>query len=260
VTQYRDWERQNRPWDKQLIIGISAHANVNDGGQGLQAGMDAFHAKPVTMKILTELQSSSVAVLRTRKLDEWESSVNRGHLLNIEPPALYLEASLFEASSPSAMAAGRAPVPTSSMSEPATTPVCLIATDTPPTQSNTLRQQLEALGWKVVVTTDGADLLRLLQMRNWDAVLIDDELPQLPGVSCITAFRKWEEQNRVNGQKNIFLVCEGNIPSPRDENSRILLPNGCSGVLRKPVPLADLQYLLHANGVKGGMDIVVRGG
>ncbi|EEC49925.1 predicted protein, partial [Phaeodactylum tricornutum CCAP 1055/1] len=52
VKQYRDWERENRPWFRQLIIGISAHANANDSGQGIKVGMDQFWPKPVSIKKL----------------------------------------------------------------------------------------------------------------------------------------------------------------------------------------------------------------
>lgn len=227
---------------------------MNDSGQGLQAGMDAFHPKPITGKTLSEIQSSRDAVLRTRKLDEWESSISQSNLDDSEPLAHVMELSMFERSSANATG----PVPGPMNESLIASPVCLIATDTIAMQSNPLPQQLESMGWKVAVIHDGADCLRLLQMRNWDAVLIDDDLPQLPGVSCITAFRKWEEQNRVNGQKNIFLVCEGDIPSPSDKQSWIHPPNGCNGVLRKPVTLNDLQYLLHANSLNSGMDIVLR--
>lgn len=250
MKQYRDWEKQNRPWDSQFIIGISAHANANDSGQGLRVGMDAFYPKPITIKTLTELQSSSEAILRTRKLDEWESTLTRSSLVDSEPPGQNFKPSLFRNISSNGSGA---PV---SVSER----VCLIATDTQAMQFNPLPQQLESMGWKVVIINDGADCQRLLRLRNWDVVLIDDDLPQLAGVSCVAAFRKWEEQSRVNGQKNIYLVCDGDIPSPSDQNSWIQPPMGCNGVLRKPVPFSDLQYLLQANGVDGGMDIVVRGG
>jgi CheY-like chemotaxis protein len=249
VKQYRDWEKQNRSWDKQLIIGISAHEDMNDSGQGIRVGMDAFLPKPITSKTLTELQGSSAMILRTRKLDEWDSSVKRVSFVDSNPsgrgtPSLFWPSSS-NVSSTSVSVRERA---------------CLIATDTPAMRYNTLSQQLESMGWKVVVINDGTDCQRLLRLRNWDAVLIDDDLPQRLGVSCIAAFRKWEGQNRVNGQKNIFLVCNGDIPSPSDQNSWIQAPNGCNGVLRKPVSFNDLQCLLNPGGANGGMGIVVSGG
>ena len=231
-----------------MIIGISALKDMNDSGQGIRVGMDAFLPKPITSKTLTELQGSSAMILRTRKLDEWDSSVKRVSFVDSNPSAG--TPSLFRVSSSNVTATSV------SVRERA----CLIATDTPALGYNSLTQQLESTGWKVVVINDGTDCQRLLRLRNWDAVLIDDDLPQRLGVSCIAAFRKWEGQNRVNGQNNIFLVCNGDIPSPSDQNSWIQPPNGCNGVLRKPVSFNDLQYLLNPSGANGGMDIVVSGG
>jgi len=128
----------------------------------------------------------------------------------------------------------------------------------PSTQPNPLKQELQSHGWKVVAVNDGTDCLRLLQMRNWDVVLIEDELPQLPGASCILAFREWEGKNRVNRQKNVFLVCEGDIPSPVDKLSLVQPPEGCNGVLGRPVPWKNLQFLLRPKDGDRGMDIVVR--
>jgi CheY-like chemotaxis protein len=254
VRQYRTWEKVNRPWDSQLIIGISANANINDNGQGLHAGMNAFVPKPITIKTLTDLQCSSEAVQRTRQLDEWEGNVNQSSnvddrdSMKLSQSELDMQTSLFDPTSISASTRPLSqPFPGTTVSQPS---VCLIATDGATTQTNQLPGQLESIGWKVVIVNDGADCLELLKMRTWTAALVEDDLAQLSGLSCIAAFRKWEEINRLNPQKNIFLVCEGEIPSPADRNSWIQPPIGCNGVLRKPVPLADFQcMLLQTNGV-----------
>jgi CheY-like chemotaxis protein len=104
--------------------------------------------------------------------------------------------------------------------------------------------KLESNGWKVIVVHDGNDALRLLQMRNWDAVLIDDDLPVIAGTPCVTKFREWEQSNRVNRQQNVCLVCDGDIPSPGDKASVIQPPAGIDGVLRKPVQWKDLNYFI----------------
>ena len=243
VKQYRDWEAQNRAWFRQYIIGISAHANMNDSGQGIRAGMNEFKAKPVTIATLTELQQSEEVVSRTNQLDELEGSASRTSTVDDDDDILPLE--------PRSML-------DTGMEGVSAELVCLIATDSPTIQPNQLPPELQSLGWKVVVVNDGTDCMRLLQMRNWDVVLIDDDLPKLPGVSCIASFREWEGKNRVNLQKNVFLVCEGEIPSPLDKRSMVQPPEGCNGVLGRPVPWTDLQQLLQTNNGDRGMDIVVR--
>ena len=238
VKQYRDWEALNRPGFRQWIVGISAHANLDDSGQGMRAGMDDFKQKPITIETLTELQKSDEIASCTKKLDELEGNASRtAHLVD----------------------GGILPLKPRSMDKSAegmTETVCLVATDSHPDQ---MPNELQSRGWKVVVANDGANCLRLLQMRNWDFVLIDDDLPQLPGASCIASFREWERNNRVNRQKNVFLVCEGDIPSPLDKRSMVQPPEGCDGVLGRPVPWTDLQLLLQSNSEDhGGLDIVVR--
>jgi hypothetical protein len=36
---------------------------------------------------------------------------------------------------------------------------------------------------------DGEDALRLLKIRNWDAVMFDEEMSQLNGARCVGRFR-----------------------------------------------------------------------
>jgi CheY-like chemotaxis protein len=254
VKQYRHWEKQNRPWDSQLIIGMSAHANMTDSRMWLQAGMNACYPKPITIKTITDLEKSSEAVMRTRQLNELESTMGPTSVVDSKQPAIDFQSSMYGNSSATVINQV-----TGQLREPAIpAPVCLIATDVQAMQTNLLTQQLESMGWKAVVVNDGADCLRLLQMRNWDAVFIDDDLPQLSGASCITEFRKWEEHTRVIGQKNVFLVCEGDIPPSSAINSWIQPPKGYNGVLRKKATINDLQCLLHVNGASDSMVVVAR--
>lgn len=280
IKQYREWEQENRPHFNQPIIGMSAHANANDRGQGIDVGMDDFKAKPVNIKTLLEIKSSELCLTRSQQLDKIEGYEPD----NIEP-------AINEQGNEPATGPGRSPAPktlglrtitipandTSShlstsnrmqmdddkcssldSKRPKQIPVCLMASDTPTLQSNISIALLEAMGWGVVVINDGAAALRLLQMRNWDVVLIDDDISDVNGQSCVAAFREWEDMNRINVQKNVFLVCDGDIPSPRDVSSVVQPPSGCNGVLRKPVPWEDLSFVLERNGIGNTMEIVIR--
>lgn len=247
----------NRPWDSQLIVGISANPNINDNGQGLHAGMNAFLPKPLTVKTLTDLQCSSEAVLRTRQLDEWEGVGYQSNFVhqNAKVPSMGLDVP-----PPSA-----APINTENFSSAAgpraiQTPTCLIACDASTMQANPLPHQLESLGWKVVVVNDGLHCLELLKMRTWTVVLIEDELVQFSGSLCVVAFRKWEAMNRRNIPTSIILVCDGDIPSPTDRKSWIQPPNGFNGVLRKPVPLSDFQSILLQLSNPNGSDGIASAG
>ena len=141
----------------------------------------------------------------------------------------------------------------------AVTPVCLMATDKPSRRSNQVLLSLERDGWKVVVVNDGNEALRLLKMRNWDAVLIEDELPLMVGAACMENFREWEEENRVNRQRNTFLVCSETVPAPTDASAIVQPPTGFDYVLNRPLVWADLDYLLkHRKSDGRTYEIVVR--
>ncbi len=70
----------------------------------------------------------------------------------------------------------------------------------------TLSRCVERHGWRVRVVRNGESALRLMKMRNWDAIFIDDNLPQLSGHACISIFREWEAINRIAKQRNIHIV------------------------------------------------------
>lgn len=224
----------HRSWDKQLIIGISANPSINNNGQGIHAGMNAFLPKPITVKTLSDLDCSGEVVQRTRQLDEFEGTSAQN----------YFDANIVrEQNVPVSLPSRQQhqPPPRQNTSQLS----CLIAADVVSAQSNPLPQQLESMGWNVVIVHDGMDCLEFLKMQQWAAVLVEDNLTQLSGPLCISTFRKWEGINAIpHRQTNIFYVCDGEIPSPADGNSWIQPPIGFDGVLSKPAQWIDLQCML----------------
>ena len=273
VKQYRDWEKEHRPWFSAWIVGISAHANANDGGKGINAGMNDFKPKPVTVKELTAIKESEPVVERSRVLDRLEASISshRRHdavgedtlMTEARNQTQSQVASLpgSTAFSPDGRAAKRMRMAsdadqTKSLNKPAN-PVCLMAADKPSRRSNQVLLKMEQNGWKVVLVNDGNEALRLLKMRNWDAVLIEDELPLLVGAACMENFREWEEHNRINKQRNTFLVCNETIPSPSDTSAIIQPPTGFDYSVNRPLVWADLDFLLNKSEGRA-YEIVVR--
>ena len=108
-------------------------------------------------------------------------------------------------------------------------------------------------GWKSTVVHNGEAALRLLQMRNWDAVLLDEELPSITSCKVIETFREWESKNRVNRQKNVFQVNSSFIPlglEASTASTSIQLPSGFDGALGKPLCSKVLKDFL-SNSAKG---------
>ena len=114
--------------------------------------------------------------------------------------------------------------------------VCLIAEDSI-VCSKAISKCIEKHGWRTCVVTNGGDALRLLKLRNWDAVFMDDQLPCLTGTECIHKFRQWEGQNRVARQTSIFLA-SANYYLHKS------IPDGFDGSIGKPFQRSDVCSIL----------------
>ena len=228
IKQFRRWEAAYRPYFRQYIVGISAHASEKDIEQGLKVGMDEFRSKPVSYAQLAELKDrnqfkriaeeiqslqQNPVSLKRRKLEEkteWSvfgQSFKKGCLV-IEKDATLLE-----------LAKGT----------------------------------LENIGWNVVSANNIEDATRMLKMRNWDAVFVDDDLSCS---RCITDFREWELTHRVNRQKNMILISAHYEPSKGGGSSVFQVPTGFDGALPKLVNKFELQDFLEQS--SSSCNIVLR--
>lgn len=115
-------------------------------------------------------------------------------------------------------------------------PSCLIVEHVPDRDDvHSIQRFVELNGWKTVVVTSGEDALRLLKMRNWGLVIIDNDLPFYSGVNCIAQFRDWEKHSCIAKQKNIMIMSDCYNP--------LTLPAGFDGALKKPF---DSSQVLNA--------------
>jgi len=218
VQQYRQFEVSHRPWFDQYIVGISAHANDVDIERGMKVGMNDYRAKPLTMKQLEEILEGQEYQYVTTRLDS--IAVHLEEDSNAAVATSKKQKAVTETK--------RAPQNEQGMK------VCLIVEEGK-SVSDVAEKVAEENGWKSVVVHNGKAALRLLQMRNWDAVLIDDELPGLTSCKVIENFREWESKNRVNQQKNVYQVNSSFIPSNLEASSSVQLPSGFDGAIGKPL-------------------------
>jgi len=231
VQQYRDWEEAHRPWFRQYIIGISAHASSSDVEKGKKAGMNDFKPKPITMKHLKELAASqellevgrtldNVLTLYERKTENENAElvyrVYPSHRSHVETHGRYAKRPAHDG------------------------PICLIAE---PPSNTVMKEAVENLGWCAVQVYDGEDALRLLKIRNWDAVFVENEIARLSGTGCLARFRQWEKENRVARQNNVYLLSTDFVPSPA-ESVLAVYPDGFDGALGKPILMKDLKSVL----------------
>lgn len=221
VQQYRDWEAEHRPFFRQYIIGISAHAGENDIAKGMEVGMDDFKPKPVTYKQLGDLDRSEELRVVGDKLDEIASA---GALMK-------------DTSGGSGVAGESGAVDTA-------THFCLVASESDTPDSSLVEAVALTKGWKVVKVRDGDDVLRLLKVRNWDAVLLDEGMHQLTPAQCVGRFREWEERNRVTQQLNIGLWSSSCVLPTMGCKSMIQLPYGFDFSLSKPTRADDVACMM----------------
>jgi two-component system chemotaxis response regulator CheY len=241
VQQYREWEANHCPFFRQHIVGISAHAGEEDVSEGLEAGMDDFRPKPVTYKQLVEFEHSEELKIVSGILDEIAAAGTlMVNVVEDSPDDESFENGSCEASNPAELGAERKKTRQSNSS----IHFCLVGIEKGKTDIAILESASSKSGWKIGVVHNGEDVLRLMKMRNWDLVLMDEDLPILQCSQCIARFREWEEKNRVNRQKNIVLLSASGLTTVVGSKSMVQLPFGFDVSLGMPIRLNEFEYLM----------------
>lgn len=230
VQQYRQYEVSHRPWFDQYIVGMSAHANDADIERGMKVGMNDYREKPVKMKHIEEILDGQEYQYVTTRLDSIAA-----HLEEEENKATAKKQKIDDEPD-------RAPPGEQ------TVKVCLIVEEGM-IISELAKKVAEENGWKSTVVHNAEAALRLLQMRNWDAVLLDEELAGVASCKVLETFRAWEKKNRVKRQNNVFQVNSSFIPLGLESSmssSSVQLPSGFDGALGKPLCSKVLKDFLTA--------------
>jgi len=256
VQQYREWETNHRPFFHQHIIGISAHAGENDIAKGLEVGMDDFKPKPVTFKQLSELVTSEELQAVGKQLDKFASEGKQ--MIDIENV-------LDSGNSPVSTRSSGASSPTDLHEQemqnhrPSATSVhfCLVAIEAGKAEIGFIENATSQRGWQTAIVHDGEAALRLMKMRNWDLVILDEDLPILHCSQCVARFREWEAKNRVNRQRNVVLLSSTGMDMMIGSESMVQLPFGFDVSLGKPIRPKEFDYLM-AQAERSEMDFGVR--
>lgn len=112
--------------------------------------------------------------------------------------------------------------------------MCLLATRFTPGAVELKTGICAREGWDVVCAPNGEDALRLLKVRIYDAVLLDEDLPAITGSRVVSQFREWEKTNRVTRQKNLTFMSDHLPPTESGGSTFIQLPRGVDNALGKP--------------------------
>jgi len=233
VAAYRTWESHSRSIFKHFIIGMSAHASLEDAKRGIDAGMDGFVVKPVPFKFIKELPGTPEVLHVSAILDDLYSQ-----------DMLAFEESDIESDKDGASSEE------SDLSSSMDQPTCLIAADCN-TFTKPMLEKIKRKGWIAHVVSSGTDSFSLLKIRNWGAVFLDDAIPGMTGSEVIVQFREWEKQHRVACQRNVIYL---------SENLNKAYPSQFDGAISKPVSMKDLTDFLQKAREQtfGACDIMLR--
>jgi CheY-like chemotaxis protein/signal transduction histidine kinase len=242
VQQYREWEKIHRPFFQHHIIGISAHAGEKDVARGIEVGMDDFKPKPVTYKQLADLDKSKELKIIGDRLDEIAAAGTMMIDMNSEKE----DDAADHMDEVETSKGGKKEVVKHINPQSSNTSIhfCLIAVEQGKTATTLIEKAAKDKGWKTVIVHNGEDALRLMKMRNWDAILLDEDLPVLASPQCIARFRDWEERNRVNRQRNVVLLSASIVSMAIGSKSMVQLPFGFDLSLGKPIRINEFEYIM----------------
>ena len=222
AQQFRAWEKEHRPKFHQYIIGLSAHANGTDAQKGITAGMNRFMSKPIPLKSLKDLAECKPVMDASIYLDRRYVQVICMRIYvhitlcftNKRIPIFSHKKLCDELRSSDCSSAS-----TSTFAKPS----CLVVAKDSDQSIQSIKCIAENLGWRAITANgDGEDVLRLLKLRNWDAVFLSNE-----GADCVQRFRKWESRTRSNIQKHVYML---------SDSSQTSLPQGFDGIISRSEP------------------------
>jgi two-component system, OmpR family, response regulator VanR len=95
---------------------------------------------------------------------------------------------------------------------------------------------LQAAGFRVSVTGNPAEVLYLAESKCFDAVLLDNWMPDITGLELCRRIRTFD-------QKTPILFCSGAV---RDEDKRDAVLAGAQGYVSKPFDPDDLVKTLRS--------------
>jgi CheY-like chemotaxis protein len=113
-----------------------------------------------------------------------------------------------------------------------------------------LMKQLMKFGSSVSVANDGLEALKFLEEthyrkkggHNLSVILMDLEMPNMDGLTCVREIRKMEEQGKINSHVPVIAV----TANVRDEQVTAAKRSGMDDVVSKPFRIPDLLDKIEA--------------
>jgi CheY-like chemotaxis protein len=113
----------------------------------------------------------------------------------------------------------------------------LLAEDNPVNQKVAL-SMLKRLGYKADVAANGFEVLKSLEVRAYDVILMDIQMPEMDGLDVTRCIRKRKE---ITEQPCIIAMTAYALEGDRQE----CLDAGMNEYLRKPIQIGELKLALE---------------
>lgn len=247
VQQYRNWETENRRWFRNRIIGISAHASENDVNRGMQAGMDGFQEKPITIEYIKKIHESPEVKAIGGELDALLPLMTQLH--GVERSGLLQDVRVSPVSGNKQRGGSTSLGKTSRWSTKSPTCLVCLAQDGEDWFSyHIAKSASNSICWILTIRRGSGECMDSLKSQNWDAVLISSHLSPISASKTIANFRHWEFQNRVKRQSNLILLCSSFTAVSQDLPGAVRVtmqpPSGFDSILCTNAEWSDFLRLL----------------
>ncbi|WP_059286087.1 response regulator [Aquitalea magnusonii] len=115
----------------------------------------------------------------------------------------------------------------------------LLAEDNPVNQ-RVAASMLHKLGYRVDVVSHGGEVLQAVAQQQYDAILMDCQMPEMDGYQATQAIRRQESETGLGGHLPIIAMTANAMEGDR----AICLEAGMDDYLAKPIEFARLKALL----------------
>jgi len=117
--------------------------------------------------------------------------------------------------------------------------VCILLADDDPMICELVTMELSSRGWQTDVAKNGEEAITKWQQGDYDAILMDLQMPGMDGLEATRMIRRKEE-----GQdKHICVI--GFTAHARQKTLKDCLEAGMDGVLTKPIRSEDLYAIIN---------------
>jgi len=131
----------------------------------------------------------------------------------------------------------------------------LVAEDNPINQL-VVTEQLNKLGHTCKAVRNGVEALEALENTEWDAVLMDCQMPVMDGYETVEAIRRAEEAEKDSGGRRTWVVA---VTATAMEGQRELcLQAGMDDFLSKPFHVQDLAQVVARIPTREGATVAAR--